>query len=448
MFSIQFKNIYLSFTTLLSNCWFVICICWIIVDELALYYAFNDYEKFIQNLTIRLSKKNILYVKIFQAFALNNNIIDEKTHNSLLKFTDNVPWSNKDVDMHSLISLEKEYNIKILNDYVPINSGMISLVFKGIMIKDDKTQETVIIKIKRNNIDTILQDGIQKMLFCIWLLSFIPIINNYNISNTFHNNIHLINKQTDFIKEVESMKIMKNNCKNLKYIKIPQVFDNKFSNIILMEHIAGNTLQLVDPMDYHEYSKQVIKFVFVTMLMNGLCHGDLHMGNILFIKDENDKKYKYKIGILDFGILYQIDKMKDTFYYIFANMCSVSPEEMAQKLLMSGLIEPVECISTLQKKHYDHILLMLTKFINDTFHVTKHFSQVNVFRSLSELNDYVVNNNLMVNGLNIRPSDDMLKFQIIFTMLYSVIFKLCGNKYIETANNVMIELFHIDVSES
>ena len=81
MFSIQFKNIYLSFTTLLSNCWFVICICWIIVDELALYYAFNDYEKFIQNLTIRLSKKNILYVKIFQAFALNNNIIDEKTHN-------------------------------------------------------------------------------------------------------------------------------------------------------------------------------------------------------------------------------------------------------------------------------------------------------------------------------------------------------------------------------
>jgi predicted unusual protein kinase regulating ubiquinone biosynthesis (AarF/ABC1/UbiB family) len=399
-----------------------------------------------------LSKKNILYVKIFQAFALNNNIIDEKTHNNLLKFTDNVPWTSKDIDMPSLISLEKEYNIKILNNYTPINSGMISLVFKGIMIKDhnnanDKKDESIIIKIKRNNIDAILQDGVQKMLFCIWLLSFIPIINNSNISNTIYNNIHLISQQTDFAKEVENMKIMKKNCKNLKYIKIPQVFDNKFSNIILMEHIKGDTLQVVDPLDYHEYSKQVIKFVFVTMLMNGLCHGDLHMGNILFIKDENDKKYKYKIGILDFGILYQIDKMKDTFYYIFSNMCSVPPEEMAQKLLVSGLIEPVESISNLEKKHYNCILSMLTKFINDTFHISKHFSQVNVFRSLSELNDYVVNNNLIVNGLNIRPSDDLLKFQIIFTMLYSVIFKLCGDKYIETANHVMIELFHIDVPD-
>jgi predicted unusual protein kinase regulating ubiquinone biosynthesis (AarF/ABC1/UbiB family) len=452
MFSIQLKELYLSFTTFLSNCWFVSCICWIIFDEMVLYYVFNDYNKCIQNLTSRLSKKNILYVKIFQAFALNNNIIDEKTHNNLLKFTDNVPWTSKDIDMPSLISLEKEYNIKILNNYTPINSGMISLVFKGIMIKDhnnddDKKGEPIIIKIKRNNIDAILQDGVQKMLFCIWLLSFIPIINNSNISNTIYNNIHLISQQTDFAKEVENMKIMKKNCKNLKYIKIPQVFDNKFSNIILMEHIKGDTLQVVDPLDYHEYSKQVIKFVFVTMLMNGLCHGDLHMGNILFIKDENDKKYKYKIGILDFGILYQIDKMKDTFYYIFSNMCSVPPEEMAQKLLVSGLIEPVESISNLEKKHYNCILSMLTKFINDTFHISKHFSQVNVFRSLSELNDYVVNNNLIVNGLNIRPSDDLLKFQIIFTMLYSVIFKLCGDKYIETANHVMIELFHIDVPD-
>ena len=136
MVSIQLKDLYLSFTTFLNNCWFVSCICWIIFDEIALYYVFNDYDKCIQNLTSRLSKKNILYVKIFQAFALNNNIIDEKTHNNLLKFTDNVPWTSKDIDMPSLISLEKEYNIKILNNYTPINSGMISLVFKGIMIKD------------------------------------------------------------------------------------------------------------------------------------------------------------------------------------------------------------------------------------------------------------------------------------------------------------------------
>lgn len=452
MLLIKLTSFYLSLIEFFNNCWFVICICCIVLDELCLYYMFKNYNKLIYNLTNRLSKKNILYVKIFQAFALNNNIIDQQTHDSLLKFTDNVPWSIKDIDINSLILFEKEFNIKILNDYMPINSGMISLVFKGIINSNGNgtNSELFVIKIKRKNIDDILQDGIKKMLFCIKILSFIPKINKSNISNIVHNNIHLINRQTDFIKETENMKIMKNNCKKLKYVIIPHVYEevtNKFSNIIMMDHIQGKTLQLVDPIDYGEYSKQVIKFVLVTMLMNGLCHGDLHVGNILFIKNENDKKHKYKIGVLDFGIIYEIDKMKNTFYYIFANMCSIPAEEMAKNLLTSGLIEPVEYILNIQKIHHDNILLMLTKFINDTFHVSKHFSQINIFKSLSELNEYIINNKLKVNGLNIRPCDDLLKFQVVFTMLYSVILKLCGDKYIETANKVMIELFHIDESD-
>jgi predicted unusual protein kinase regulating ubiquinone biosynthesis (AarF/ABC1/UbiB family) len=374
--------------------------------------------------------------------------MNEPLSNSLLKFTDNVPWSSKDIDKNALIRLEKEYNITILNDYMPINSGMISLVFKGLKRNGS---EHIIIKMKRNNIDNLLQDGIQKMLFCARLLSFIPIIKTSNISDIIHNNIHLINQQVDFIKEVQNIKRMKQNSRNLKYIKIPDVYEdvtNKFSNIIMMEYIKGETIEAIELADYSEYSKQVIKFVLVSMLMTGQCHGDLHIGNILFIKDKNDSKYKYKIGILDFGLVYEIDKMKNTFYYIFANMCSISAEEMSHHLLGSGLIEPNNYISLLPKQHYNAILAILTKFIDNTFHISKHFSQINIFSSVSELNDYVVNNNLMVNGFNIRPCDELVKFQVIFSMLYGVLFKLCGDKYIETINKVMIDLFHIDVSES
>jgi predicted unusual protein kinase regulating ubiquinone biosynthesis (AarF/ABC1/UbiB family) len=435
----------------LSNCWFVICVSWIVFDELCLYYAFKNYEKCIHNLTYRLSLKNILYVKIFQAFALNNNIIDEQLHNSLLKFTDNVPWSNKDIDKVALISLEKEFNVTILNDYTPTNSGMISLVFKGLKERGSGIKETIIIKMKRNNISATLQDGIKKLLFCARLLSFIPIIKTSNISDIIHNNIHLINQQTDFIKEVENINMIKTNSKNLKYVKIPDVYEevtNKFSNIIMMEYIKGETIVSINPVDYKEYSKQVIKFVLVSILITGKCHGDLHIGNILFIKDENDPKYKYKIGVLDFGLVYEIDKMKNTFYYIFANMSRISAEEMSRHLILSGLIEPVDFISMLPKDHYNAILNILIKFIDNTFNVSKHFNQIHIFNSLFELNDYIVNNNLMVNGYDIRPCDDLVKFQVIFSMLYSVIFKLCGENYIETANKVMIELFHIDVSES
>ena len=51
-------------------------------------------------------------------------------------------------------------------------------------------------------------------------------------------------------------------------------------------------------------------------------------------------------------------------------------------------------------------------------------------------------------GINIRPSNDMIKSQMVFAMLYGVIFKLCGLTYIELINKTMHSLFYIEVSES
>jgi predicted unusual protein kinase regulating ubiquinone biosynthesis (AarF/ABC1/UbiB family) len=216
-----------------------------------------------------------------------------------------------------------------------------------------------------------------------------------------------------------------------------------------MEYIDGKTIQYIDKEDYDAYAKQVVKFVLVTLFMHGICHGDLHVGNILFIKDENDPKYKHKIGILDFGIIYDINKMKDTFYYIFSNMCNIPSEKIAHSVLMSGLFEPVESIKKLPQTHYNNILKIITKLVDDTIKVSKHLSHVNIFKSVFDLNDYIVDNNLMVKGgINIRPSNDMIKSQMVFAMFYGVIFKLCGNKYIELINKTMHSLFYIEVSES
>jgi predicted unusual protein kinase regulating ubiquinone biosynthesis (AarF/ABC1/UbiB family) len=438
-----------SLNWFLNNIWFLINIYWIICDEFLYYYVFKNQDKFVNNLTKRLANQNILCVKIFQALALNNNIFSEKKTDYLINYTDSVPWTNKDIDIQSLLKIEKVFSLKILNDYKPIKSGMISLVFK--CINKNRMDEIMIIKMKRNNIENILNDGIQKMLFCVNLLSFIPIINNYKIPKIIHDNVYLINQQTDFKKEVQNICIMKKNCKNLKYVKIPFVYEevtNQFTNIIMMEYIKGVTIKDIHFNDFDEYSKQIIKFVLVTTLINGTSHGDLHMGNILFIKDENDTKYKYKIGILDFGIIYKIDKIKNILYYILANMYTDLPEKIAQNILEAGIIEPANYISKLPNHHLKYLLVILTNFINDTIYISKHFNQINVFKALYELNDYIVDNNLIVNETHVKPCDDLIKFQVIFTMLYGIIFKLCGANYLEITNKVMIDLFHIDVSES
>jgi predicted unusual protein kinase regulating ubiquinone biosynthesis (AarF/ABC1/UbiB family) len=328
---------------------------------------------------------------------------------------------------------------------------MISLVFKGKINGENENKETIVIKMKRKGIEATLNDGIQKMLFCVRLLTIIPFVKNYQLSDIIHNNINLIRFQTDFQKEVENIETMQKNCKNMKYIKIPKVYKSitdDLSNLIVMEFIKGNTLQELDPSDYYEYSKQLLKFGLVTLLIHGKSHGDLHTGNLLFIKDENDAKYKYKIGILDFGIVYEIGKTKEALFYVFENMLRIPSEDIARIMSVSGLIEPVECIKNLPELHYENIVKILTKLVDDTIVVSKHLSQINVFKSLYNLNEYVVNNDLIVNGFKIRPSDDLIKFQVMFSMLYGVLFKLCGSSYIEVTNKVMIELFHIDESES
>ena len=74
-----------------------------------------------------------------------------------------------------------------------------------------------------------------------------------------------------------------------------------------MEYINGMPINQILEEDYEAFAKQVLKFGLVTTLIHGVSHGDLHSGNVLFIKDENDKKYKYKVGVLDFGIIYEAD---------------------------------------------------------------------------------------------------------------------------------------------
>ena len=131
----------------IQNIFFLLHASWIILFELFLYGLFKNYESFIDRLTHKLAAINILYVKMFQAFALNNALIDDKTNNKLLKFTDNAPWSSKDLDPCTLFSLEDDYDILFKDGHDPINSGMISLVFKA--YKKNPRDEIVIVKIKR-----------------------------------------------------------------------------------------------------------------------------------------------------------------------------------------------------------------------------------------------------------------------------------------------------------
>jgi predicted unusual protein kinase regulating ubiquinone biosynthesis (AarF/ABC1/UbiB family) len=402
---------------------------------------------------MKLASINILYVKIFQAIALNNHFIDDETNNRLLKFTDNAPWNEDDIDYNTLKYLENNFNINFNNNFdfdnyfiEPINSGMISLVFKA---KNIKTNETLAVKIKRRNIDFILEDAIDDLLFFIGIINWLPFFGKYKIANVIQNNIDIIKHQTNFSKEVDNILLFKENCKNLKYVKIPNVYaeiTKKYDNVIVMEFIQGMTIEKVDTHDYELFAKQVLKFGFVTSLVHGVTHGDLHCGNILFIKDICDVKYPHKICILDFGIIYNMNNhFKVMLFDIIHDMFVLPSRTLAGKLLLSGILEPIEVISSMPYSHYNNILDFLTEIIDDTIHKSKEANQIQIYHFISKFTKYIESNNLY--SLGIKFSDNFVKIQLVLGMAHGVTMVLCKNDYITMANKVINELFHTELMD-
>jgi ubiquinone biosynthesis protein len=414
----------------------------IIGTELLIYLVFQDYSFFIDRLTMRLASINILYVKVFQAFALNNSLIDDKINNNLLKFTDNAPWSYSDINLQELIDVADKYDIHLNSGYEkPINSGMISLVFKA--CKKSNYNEKVIIKMKRKNIQEKLDQAIDNLLFTMYVLSFIPIINKYQLAEVVTKNIEIIRHQTNFIEEIDNMERVSQNCKHLKYVKIPKAnrqVTEEFPNVILMDYIEGIKINQIKQEDYEGFAKQVVKFGLVTTIIHGVVHGDLHSGNILFIKDEKDIKYPHKIGVIDFGIIYEVGANHKTLMFdVITNIFDTDPEKSAEKLLNSGLIDPPGILQQIPKHDYNNILNFTSSIISETVHETKQANQMQVYKFISKLKEYLSKKELM--NLGIRPSDDFVKSQLVLAMAHGVTLTLCKGDFITLMDKCLNELF-------
>ena len=114
---------------------------------------------------------------------------------------------------------------------------------------------------------------------------------------------------------------------------------------------------------------------------------------------------------------------------------------IANKMLFSGLIEPVDTIKSLSAEQAAPMLKIIDNFLNDTIHVNKRLHPVHICKFLTDLNAYV--NQAKIKTLKLRASADLVKFQVIFGMLHGVLLTLCGNDYIELADKVMRETFHL-----
>ena len=264
-------------------------------------------------------------MKIFQALCLDKDLVNSDEQDFLLKYTDNVPYKSIEIDYELLDKLETEFSIT-LKSKIPINGGMVGVVFEG----SDSSNNKVIIKMLKKNILKKFTNVFNELLYISYVCQYIPYIKSLKITKILLDNEQILLNQMDFIREVEAIEIFTKKYKNNKEYVFPKVYRHiteKYNNILVMENISGLKFQDIENMSEtikEEFAYLINKFGMLGILYHSVVHCDLHSGNVFFyINDEpsstNNDVPKYKLGIIDFGICCFPNKENQNAYYIFLN---------------------------------------------------------------------------------------------------------------------------------
>ena len=323
-----------------------------------LYKTPNSRLELIKNIAKKLEDKNIVYVKIFQALCLDKDLVNSDEQDFLIKYTDNVPYKTNEIDYDLLDKLEDEFSI-ILKSKIPINCGMVGVVFEGI----DSYNNKVIIKMLKNNIEEKFKKVFAELLYISYICKYIPYIKTLNISKILLDNEQILLNQMDFIKEIEAIEIFTKKYKNNDEYVFPKVYRHiteKYNKLLVMENISGLRFKDIENMSEtikEEFAYLINKFGVLGLLYHSLIHCDLHSGNVFFYI--NNDSPKYKLGIIDFGICCFPNKENQNAYYIFLNDILMNQDYTNVEKLLYSITHNKEIINNLNATKKQ-------EFINET----------------------------------------------------------------------------------
>jgi predicted unusual protein kinase regulating ubiquinone biosynthesis (AarF/ABC1/UbiB family) len=453
--------------------WFTTSSCYICASEYAKYkIGWKSRNHAIIDVSKRLASKNMMYVKIFQAFATNRNIVSPELNKFFSEYTDNVKYTEEEYDINELKELEvrsEDFNqqLRILNDYTPIKSGLMSLIFKGFIVntsnadnadssnRGDETQ--VVIKYLRKNISKNFNRSMNNLVVFAKLTRYFPYLRTLNVENLILQNIVCLNDQICFRKELANINLYYKSWKDYDYVKIPKPYDDYTEkinpNIIVMEYIDGMNITEIDPEDNDEFGKVLAAFNAKAAFCTSFYHGDLHPGNILFIKTQSSSsssslaKPVYKIGILDFGIIGHLSRhdqeilfksVKFLYQKRFNKIIDIIMScELSESANPDNEIQSVIPDKDSEKYHSlrDELARVLTAYTTPEI---KFFGVTEIY----EIN-YILNNY----GLMFKRS--LYRLFITVAIMDSIGTRL-GSKmsYMQYMTDIVVDMFNIDINET
>jgi predicted unusual protein kinase regulating ubiquinone biosynthesis (AarF/ABC1/UbiB family) len=320
-----------------------------------------------------------------------------------------------------MISLENDINS-------PIHSGMVSLVYKGRMTNG----KGVVIKVLRNKINETLVRDYASIQFLLDIIVYFFNSDSGSLVEVFAEFKNSILSQTGFKQEQDNLIRMRHNFKNVDQVVIPDVYEifNKTNeNIIVMEYLDGKTIFEITDVERDKYVNIIFEMMAKSILYDGMFHGDLHPGNIIFLKEDG----VYKIGLIDFGIIDTITRDDQYGFFIIVKNIYLGYDECIKKRdeFIETFIGPVDVIKQMNEYDYTTLSDLITKNVIDCLFYNPSCLNIN---NLYKLNTIISKYGLCINK-------NISKSVIAFVIADRFCVKLSPNKTYKTKINEIFELF-------
>jgi predicted unusual protein kinase regulating ubiquinone biosynthesis (AarF/ABC1/UbiB family) len=376
----------------------------------------NLYDEFIILLLNKCINHNILFIKIFQSLS-SNTYFSNKISNLFKKCTNNTNINMDDINNNILSNILNKYNIK-LSSTIPINSGMISIVYKGIQIDSGKD---IIVKIKKHNIENKIKYGFDEIvylynLFDVILYPFpgyhklLSCIKSLKTSNKYLEN------QVNFENEINVIKKTYNEINKLSSnIIIPEVLNQEDDLInpgfIVMTYLDGKSCYEINENEKINYAKILLEYCIPQICFMTYVHSDLHPGNIIYMKSDTNE---LKVGIIDFGMyIEQTDHTKQSLYKICKIMYS---SDDINKIDFINICNDIIFHHKLNINEYTNDILdkIYDMYFNLFFTIKSGKIDEKYFHELINKYNTIVNKTCTI-------KDNMIQILLSFTMIHSSI---------------------------
>ena len=333
----------------------ILFVVWIINKIMVYLYLVHDMNFFGKILYQCLHICGTVYIKIGQMLSNRPDIFNSDILKELKLLQDNVKVSQ-------ICHINENFDISEKN---LIATGTIAQVY--IINYHGKK---AVIKIKRLGIEQEIITECKNITFMAKLLKnsiyFLPFL-NINILTNYHSIDNLIMSiqnilisQLDFRKEAANIKLFGKHFKDNKYILIPKVFKYE-KDYIIMEYLEGKKIDLKNKENNIETNNKLfqilLEFNLVSCFGYNLCHGDMHMGNVLLSKEN-------KIIVLDYGIVFNCTSFEVKQYLqLVSGIAFLDIKKCADVLINYCAANNTHCLNNYQSFKLD-IDINLTKIHN------------------------------------------------------------------------------------